>query len=160
MIDDAADGGAAVGAEASLRAQMVDFHHGIGKWIIATLLILNGAPLFALLSKDTLADGLFGAVAWPLIVGVGCALTCAAYSWFNAGLIAGLYPEFMDWAGLGRGSTLRKRLLLAVPIVQFVFGTAALVAFGIGVYQGMKTLERPASRPAATGNVADRAKAK
>lgn len=121
--------------------KVLEFQFGLARWIMATLLVVNGGALLALLnSADKFAD--IGAVALFFLVGVVAALLGGILAWVNCSLVPIASDERLDLGGMDARSSQTADIL--DNCAWWVVGAAvvsaliSLTAFPLGANQARK----------------------
>lgn len=133
--------------------KVLEYQLGLGRWIMASLLLVNGGALVALLNVgDRYALALAGG-HW-FVVGVVAALLSGTFAWINCNLITIAADEFLDWENLHVQESVLGRVLhkwaLGIAIVAVAASLVSLACFPLGAIAIQQAIETTAVMPPAT----------
>jgi len=118
--------------EESRAAQRYQFD--LGKWLLASLILVNGGALVLL--ADGKKDALMASAAPAFVSGIVAALLCGLCGWLNAGARESYYDAYVQPASLRSGdivtpeNTRRQDLQIRLTYwAAFVAGSISAAAF-------------------------------
>lgn len=123
--------------------KVLEYQFGLARWIMASLLVVNGGALLALLNSADKFGGV-GSIALPFVVGVVAALISGMLAWINCNLITMASDYRLDFDRLDRKSSeiaeKLDRWALGLGCGAVIFAFVSLAAFPWGAEQVRRNL--------------------
>lgn len=119
---------------APVQASVLTYQFDLAKWIMASLLLLNGGTLATVANSGDLAPALVRACATPLVIGVVTAIASGAFAWVNAAVIFDIYDDILNpaavegpdkWPVVRKGAAMAVTATTALSIVCVLVSTAS-----------------------------------
>jgi hypothetical protein len=131
--------------------KVLEYQLGLGRWIMASLLLVNGGALVAILNATDRYATAISAGDW-FVVGVVAALLSGTFAWINCNLITIAADEFLDWENLDVQESSLGRLLhkwaVGMAILAVTASIVSLVCFPLGAAAVHRAIEAtPAVAP-------------
>ncbi|MEM6858990.1 MAG: hypothetical protein AAF559_14090 [Pseudomonadota bacterium] len=102
-----------------------------GKWLLASLLVINGAALIAILSSESVAEAPDLRFTYFFVAGIVCAFIAGAASWLYSGSIARAIRETLKFEISEEDELLGGR---PDKIMFFVLPMWAFSVFSLGMF--------------------------
>lgn len=124
----------------------------LGKWMLGSLLVVNGGALVAIANADEAAAKLFAAGGIWFVAGLIAALLSGLFAWLNASVAADVYDDIANpWVLVSRASwpvvsRRASKAITATTILSFVAGFVSLGLFAGGAMASGSVL-MPTSGP-------------
>lgn len=126
--------------------KVLDYQFGLGRWIMASLVVVNGGALLALLNAADKYPGAMMAAGPVFVVGLVLALLGGSVAWLNCNFVTAAADERLDWEALDIKKADSADTLdwwawsLAWLAVLFTF--ASLAAFPIGAWEASRAVSQ------------------
>lgn len=139
------------------KAATLGYQLDLGKWMLASLLVVNGGALVAIANADEVAARLFAAGGSWFVGGMVAALTSGFFAWANAAVAADVYDDISNpWALVSRSnwpavSQKASHAITATTIISVVAGIVSVACFAIGAMAAGAALSVPQHRQQAVG---------
>jgi hypothetical protein len=120
------------------KAMTLGYQLDLGKWMLASLLVVNGGALVAIANADEMAAKLFQAGGQWFVAGMVAALVSGFFAWANAAVAADVYDDIANpWALVSRENwpTVPQRsskAIAATTVLSVASGIASVVLFTVG----------------------------
>jgi hypothetical protein len=136
-----------------LHKSSLEQANALSRWIMASLLLVNGGALVAI-SDAAEKHGAVADAASYFIWGVILAIFCGIAAWFNFNLIAEATSERLDWAALEAQNTRRADILdvgaWTLALIAIAAAITSLVLFGLGARAAGGAMRSPPAITAKT----------
>lgn len=132
------------------KAMTLGYQLDLGKWMLASLLVVNGGALVAIANADEVAGKLFEAGGAWFVAGMVAALISGFFGWANAAIAAEMYDAAATpWALVNRASwpVLSPRMghaITATTVLSVIIGFVSVACFTVGALAAGATLTSPA----------------
>jgi hypothetical protein len=120
------------------KAMTLGYQLDLGKWMLASLLVVNGGALVAIANADDAAAKLFMAGGAWFVAGMVAALISGFFGWANAAIAAEMYDDASTpWALVSRANwpTLSSRMgkaITATTALSVLTGFGSVACFTVG----------------------------